>query len=402
MSTTFAPLPRVRSASSPTQPSFGSGPKWITSTLLTPPNSDTNEENEAEPLKRPTRHFAAFDLGFVPLAGTQAATEDPGRQKCYEELDEEPELPPTPCIKLKDGRELRPLLKHRKRSASHHLPNSAKWDTVLSPSTSSSSLSALSSERDFSPDTKDDSEHESEQEHPHVHFSDALENVCVFDESAPAHDSDPTHSPLEPPRKRSPPPPPSPRVRLKPLRLPGTVIASPAHLPALNFTGASPGDTPRSASPLGGTFGRGLHLKLACDSLLPSTANAPNHGMIVTQNVRLSADGKSLVGIARVRNVAFEKHVCIVYTADDWTTRREVGSRWTDNAEGLPPRPDGWDDFEFHVPLADLGIQPSAGSAVRAKILRFAVRYRASGQGEWWDNKDGANWVARFRAVSDF
>ncbi|KAG8683999.1 hypothetical protein FRC09_015673, partial [Ceratobasidium sp. 395] len=298
----YPPLPRARSMSSPAQPSFGAGPKWISpmsSLLPTPPDSDAGEENEAAPLKRPTRHFAAFDLGFIPLAGTAPAEEDPNRQKCYEELEEEPEHPPTPCIKLKDGRELRPLLKHRKRSASHHLPNSAKWDTGLNSSASSSSLSALDKKKKSSSDGEAESESEQkhEHEHSHVHFSDALENVCVFDESAPAHDSDPTHSPLEPPRKRSPPPPPSPRTRLRPLRLPGTVIASPTHQAALGFTGGVSPNTPLSASPIG--YGREMHLKLACDSQLPTPANAPNHGMIVTQNVRLSPNGDRLVGVAR-------------------------------------------------------------------------------------------------------
>ncbi|KAG8746416.1 hypothetical protein FRC10_005127 [Ceratobasidium sp. 414] len=390
------PLPRARSMSSPAKPSFGSGPKWLNSQwpLPTPPDSDTNEENEAAPLKRPARHFAAFDLGFIPLIGT-AETENTKREQCYEELDEEPEQLPTPCIKLKDGRELRPLLKHRKRSASHHIPNSARWDSAIPTSASSSSLNTLE-------DKKPSSENEPEHEHAraHVHFSEALENVCLFDESAPAHDSDPTHTPLEPPRQRTPPPPPSPRVRLRPLRLPGTVIASPMHKAAYGFTGGSPEEVPHSPSPFG--HGHEMHLQLAYDSHLPSPANAPNHGMIVTQYVRLSPNGDSLTGIARVRNVAFDKHVCIVYTADDWATRREVGSRWTDSAQDLPPRPDGWDDFEFHLPLAEVGIQASAGTAVRAKILMFAVRYRVPGQGEWWDNRDGANWVARFRAVGDF
>ncbi|KAG8681527.1 hypothetical protein FRC08_015576 [Ceratobasidium sp. 394] len=92
---------RARSMSSPPKPSYGSGPKWLSPVLPTPPDSDTNEENEAAPLKRPARHFAAFDLGFIPLTGTKE-TENTKREKCYEELDEEPEQPPTPCIKLKD------------------------------------------------------------------------------------------------------------------------------------------------------------------------------------------------------------------------------------------------------------------------------------------------------------
>ncbi|QRV72865.1 hypothetical protein RhiJN_00879 [Ceratobasidium sp. AG-Ba] len=374
-------LGRARSMSSPARPSVGAGPKWISS---------------AAPLKRPARHFAAFDLGFIPLTGA-TKVETSKTEKCYEELEEEPDHPPTPCVKLKDGRELRPLLKHRKRSATHHIPGSARWDTALPTSASSSSLSALGKQNKPSPDNE--SEPSSEHEHAHVHFSEALENVCVFDESAPAHDADPTHSPLEPPRRRATPPPASPRIRTKQLRLPGTVIASPSHKAALGFTGASE-DGPCSASPPSATRGHDMHLKLACDSSLPSPEHAPSHGMIKTLDVHLSPQGDKLVGLVRVRNVGFEKQVCVIYTADEWATRREVGSRWIGT---VPNRPDGWDDFEFSVPLADLGIQASAGTVVRAKFLRFAIRYRAPGQGEWWDNHNGANWVARFRAVnSDF
>ncbi|QRW16384.1 hypothetical protein RhiXN_04385 [Rhizoctonia solani] len=172
LSMSFPALPtRTRSA----------GPKWLSSVLPTPPDSDNGEDiSEAAPLrKRPTRHFSAFDFGK--------------KERCYEELEEEPEMS-HPCVKLKDGRELRPLLKHRKRSASHHIPGSQKWNTAPSPESSSASLPQ-----------KDGSASPESHEHAHVHFSETLENVCVFDESAPAHDSDPTHTPLEPPRSRSPP-----------------------------------------------------------------------------------------------------------------------------------------------------------------------------------------------------
>ncbi|KAG8716301.1 hypothetical protein FRC11_005131, partial [Ceratobasidium sp. 423] len=229
----------------------------------------------------------------------------------------------------------------------------------------------------------------------------ALENVCVFDESAPAHDSDPTHTPLEAPRLRSPPK--SPRIRTRQLRLPDTVIASPQHRAALGFTSsAEPSPT---SPPLSG--GReNMQLTLACDSSLPSAASVPTHGMFTTLGVGLSSDQEHLTGIVRVRNLAFEKSVCVVYSADDWHTRSEVFARWTGayklGAEHLevPPRPEGYDDFEFSLPLADMGIRGSAGSAVRAKILHFGIKYEVPSQGEWWDNRNGQNWTARFRAVN--
>ncbi|KAJ1309048.1 hypothetical protein OPQ81_004728 [Rhizoctonia solani] len=391
LSMSFLTLPaRSRSISTPPRPTPGFGPQWLSSVLPTPPDSDNGEENkEAAPLrKRPARHFAAFDFGFLPLVSTPESQAQDSRQvRCYEELEEEPEIK-SPCVKLKDGRELRPLLKHRKRAASHHISGSEKWNTIPSPESPNTSLP-----QDKSP---------SPEPHPHVHFSETLENVCVFDESAPAHDADPTHSPLEPPRPRSPPK--SPGRKTRQLRLPDTVIASPQHRAALGFT-SSAEPSPTGSSP--SSSGReNMQLTLACDSSLPSAKSAPTHGMFRTLGVGLSSDRQYLTGIVRVRNIAFEKSVCVIYTADDWHTRSDALAHWTGlykfGAEDreVPPRPDGYDDFEFHIPLGDMGIRGSAGSAVRAKILHFAIKYEVPGHGEWWDNRNGQNWTARFRAVN--
>lgn len=392
----FLALPaRARSLSTPPRPT-GVGPMWLSSVLPTPPDSDNNED-EATPLrKRPARHFAAFDLGFIRLT-SESEPQSAKQERCYEELEEEPEIH-VPCVKLKDGRELRPLLKHRKRSASHHIPNSAKWRTSPSPPPSESSL----------PSANQSPERETMHEHAHVHFSETLENVCVFDESAPAHDSDPTHSPLEPPRVRAPQPSPSPRIKTRQLRLPSTVIASPSHRAALGFDSSenSP-STPRSASPP--SHGRDMQLTLACDSSLPSAENAPAHGMVTTLGVGLSPTRDALTGLVRVRNISFEKHVSVVFTGDEWHTRKEADAHWTDAYKpdsedkgelDVSPRPDGYDDFEFSIPLGDLGIKSCVGTAVRARFLRFAIKYEVPGKGEWWDNRDGQNWTARFRAVA--
>ncbi|KAH7343395.1 putative phosphatase regulatory subunit-domain-containing protein [Rhizoctonia solani] len=386
----FLMLPaRSRSLSTPPRPSPGVGPQWLSSILPTPPDSDNGEETEegALPRKPPARHFASFDFGFTPLMSTpESQAQESKQERCYEELEEEPEMK-IPSVKLKDGRELRPLLKHRKRSASHHIPGSAKWNTTPSPESPSAPLP----QKDKSP---------SPGPHAHVHFSE-VENVCVFDESAPAHDTDPTHTPLEPPRPRSPPK--SPGIKTRQLRLPDTVIASPQHRAALGFI-SSAEPSPTSPCPTGGRDS--MQLTLACDSSLPSAASAPTHGMFTTLGVGLSSDREHLTGVVRVRNVAFEKSVSVLYTADDWHTRSEACAHWTgayklgsENPD-VPPRPDGYDDFQFSIPLGDMGIRGSAGSAVRAKILHFAIKYEVPGQGEWWDNRNGHNWTARFRAVN--
>ncbi|KAG8720157.1 hypothetical protein FRC11_003226, partial [Ceratobasidium sp. 423] len=111
----FLTLPtRNRSVSTPPRPTPGIGPQWLSSVLPTPPDSDNGEDNtEAVPLrKRPARHFSAFDFGFIPLVSTpDSRAQEAKQERCYEELEEEPDVK-LPCIKLKDGRELRPLLKH--------------------------------------------------------------------------------------------------------------------------------------------------------------------------------------------------------------------------------------------------------------------------------------------------
>lgn len=401
----FLPLPadsRGRSMSAPSLvPPPGPGPKWLSSVLPTPPDSDTNEDEAAPIRKRPVRQFAAFDLGFIPLTSTE---EPPKIQLCYEELEEEPQLPPTPRITLKDGRELRPLLKHRKRSASHNVPDSVRWGASLTRSPSSVSVGSPPSENldDDKPASEGKHEPEHPHEHSHVHFSEALENVCVFDETAPAHDADPTHSPL-PEKQCLQPPPSSPRTRsCRQLRLPGTVIASPTHKAKLGFDSSEP-DSPviPSLAPLSP---RGdMRLALASDAALPSPQNAPRHGMFTTLGMRISPSQNALTGVVRVRNVGFEKRVWALYSVDNWQTQREAEGTWTDayrEGEGdIPARPDGYDDFEIGLPLVELGIQGSAGTAVRARVLHFAIGYRVTDKGEWWDNRDGANWVARFRAV---
>ncbi|KAB5596330.1 hypothetical protein CTheo_315 [Ceratobasidium theobromae] len=399
LSMSFPGVPcRTRSISSPAQMTPGGGSKWISPVLLTPPDSPDEDEDEeaAPPHRRPIRRFATFEFGFIPLiAGPES--DDTRQERCYEELEEVPEIH-APCIKLKDGRELRPLLKHRKRSASHHVPNSGRWNSPRGSPLSTSSLSASSDSDRSSP----------EREHAHVHFSETLENVCVFDESAPAHDADPTHSPLDPPRAQPAPQTPSPRVKTRQLRLPDTVIASPVHKAALGFSCSenSP-STPRPISPL--SPGQNMQLVLATDSILPSATNAPADAILSTLGVGLSPSRDALTGVVRVRNIAYEKRICVLYTADNWSTRHEANAHWTNayrtggksrSKIDISPCPNGYDDFEFNLPLGDLGIRGDVGSAVRARSLQFAVRYQVPDHGEWWDSRDGQNWTARFRAVS--
>ncbi|KAF7317735.1 CBM21 domain-containing protein [Mycena kentingensis (nom. inval.)] len=134
-----------------------------------------------------------------------------------------------------------------------------------------------------------------------------------------------------------------------------------------------------------------------------------------------------LRGTLIVRNAAFEKHVHVRFTLDDWCTTCEVGAKYV---ESLPtsnePGP-GWDRFGFSIRLSDYA--PKRGLVGRELVLvaRFSVPWvdagnvgpyvwcdslvgdasssnrkwlgtGGGGQGEWWDNNDGRNYRVGFKA----
>ncbi|KAF8553951.1 hypothetical protein OG21DRAFT_1509481 [Imleria badia] len=128
----------------------------------------------------------------------------------------------------------------------------------------------------------------------------------------------------------------------------------------------------------------------------------------------------SLTGSILVRNLAFEKHVAIRFTVDDWRTVSEVTAHYVDSLSRLPPkilsssspstpadtspcRGRGWDRFIFTIRLEDYA------HALTTRTLWLAARYRIESTypepgsfrygpgGEWWDNNGGGNYRVRFR-----
>ena len=123
-----------------------------------------------------------------------------------------------------------------------------------------------------------------------------------------------------------------------------------------------------------------------------------------------------LTGFILVRDLAFEKHVAIRFTLDDWQTVSEVGAHYVDSLPHLlsqvlslpspstsPQRGRGWDWFTFTIRLGDYA------HSLSTRTLWLAARYRTdsiypdpgSSQygpgGEWWDNNDGSNHRVGFR-----
>lgn len=128
-----------------------------------------------------------------------------------------------------------------------------------------------------------------------------------------------------------------------------------------------------------------------------------------------------LTGSILVRNLAFEKHVAIRFTLDDWQTISEVGAHHVDSLSTLPSsipssssstpgdtssqRGRGWDRFTFIIHLEDYS------HSLSTRTLWLAARYRTNSTypepgssqygpgGEWWDNNGGRNYRISFRAA---
>ena len=162
----------------------------------------------------------------------------------------------------------------------------------------------------------------------------------------------------------------------------------------------------------------------AASSVVPAT-NIPSHANVLVESLAFSysssvAVNPHLSGTILVRNLAYEKHVALRFTLDDWQTVSEVTARYVVSLPSLPSvftpfspsKPTigdlaalgmnnlGWDRFSFSIHLEDYG--HNLGS----RVIWLAARYRihpalstqAPGSGdEWWDNNNGANYRVAFR-----
>lgn len=174
-----------------------------------------------------------------------------------------------------------------------------------------------------------------------------------------------------------------------------------------------------------------IEMDTAISSVVPVT-NHPPHANILIESLTFSqASSKGvnphLSGTLLVRNLAYEKHVAVRFTLDEWQTISEVRAQYVVSVPSLPPLFSlsssssskktvgdlialgtdncGWDRFSFIIRLEDYA--HSLGS----RVLWLAARYRVhstylasstevSGPGgEWWDNNNGGNYRVAFRAA---
>lgn len=97
------------------------------------------------------------------------------------------------------------------------------------------------------------------------------------------------------------------------------------------------------------------------------------------------SDMFTITNIVRVLNIGFEKSVMLRYTTNEWLT-------WTDVlASYVPNSCDGFSDkfsVTFHLAVNSNGHQ----AMMPGQRLLFALKYRANGDQEYWDNNMGLNY----------
>ena len=105
------------------------------------------------------------------------------------------------------------------------------------------------------------------------------------------------------------------------------------------------------------------------------------------EEIHLSKDSKSLIGVVSVANIAFEKFVVARFTFDYWKTTSEVVAEFN-NGPDQKKNPDGYDRFQFSIRLSDQ-------ANLQNKTLYLCVRYNSGGQ-EHWDSNSNKNFQVDF------
>jgi Carbohydrate/starch-binding module (family 21) len=118
-----------------------------------------------------------------------------------------------------------------------------------------------------------------------------------------------------------------------------------------------------------------------------------------------------LRGTILVRNIAFEKHVGVRFTLDDWTTVSEVLATYTGPVAAMETlvgtnqgrtvgdligssAASGWDRFNFAIKLEDYE------AYLWQRTLFIVIRYSAPAVGEFWDNNSDQNYRITFRPLT--
>ncbi|KAJ1302707.1 hypothetical protein OPQ81_003022 [Rhizoctonia solani] len=278
-------------------------------------------------------------------------------------------------IYLKNGRPLKPSLKSR-----------------VSLSLSTPDMASMRAHAKSAPST------------PRVHFPtrERLESVVLFDKRA---------RPLEVASGDS------------PLISPNFYDDEDTGIPSLRIRPQSsfpfPNMSPRGSSTHLQGFSAALMAKTKLKIALPRSAplQPVPHPDAHVHLAAMRLLGTRMSGSVLVKNVSFNKRVSIRYTFDNWETTSEVSAAWSspnaladlpqgdlkpfgeeetelDIARGILVHvPQGWDRFTFNLKLDDVAPYLSARS------LLVAVKFEASGVGEWWDSCGGRNYRFEFDHV---
>jgi hypothetical protein len=151
--------------------------------------------------------------------------------------------------------------------------------------------------------------------------------------------------------------------------------------------------------------------EIATCSTIPASNPSPYANVHLESLTLPPARPPVLRGTVIVRNIVFEKSVCVRFTLDGWTTVSEVlatysgpvgaletlvgtnqGKTVGDLIGSLPAS--SWDRFNFAIKLEDYE------TYLWQRTLFLVVRYSAPSAGEWWDNNSGENYRTTFRAHS--
>ncbi|KAM9481883.1 protein phosphatase 1 regulatory subunit 3E [Clarias gariepinus] len=122
-----------------------------------------------------------------------------------------------------------------------------------------------------------------------------------------------------------------------------------------------------------------VETQFTCPGAQPDFRERLKSAKVLLESVE--TDEFSISGVVRVLNLAFEKHVTLRYTLNNWLTFVDVPASYVPNSSD-----GGSDRFQFKIVTP--AFLESSGS------LQFAVRYRV-GPDDYWDNHDGKNYRVR-------
>ncbi|KAJ3413835.1 Protein phosphatase 1 regulatory subunit 3E [Chytridiales sp. JEL 0842] len=99
----------------------------------------------------------------------------------------------------------------------------------------------------------------------------------------------------------------------------------------------------------------------------------------------------SLTGTILVRNLCFEKHVTVRWTADGWTTSNDTLATFACVVSKGYAGFSGVDKFEFLLPLSVQLLHSAQDSQHPSASFEFAIKVEMDGKVEW-DNNSGRNY----------